>query len=78
MKVQFLTVEAVWFDSDWTESSDGYEKTVNSDVYGNRAEFAKKMEYLYSIIAVDAEAGADGQLYVNDTFLRCRIQSSSK
>lgn len=78
MKAPFRTVEADWFDSDWTESSDGYEKTVNIDVFGKRAEFAQNMEYLYSIIAVDAEENTYGRLYVNDTFLRCRIQSSTK
>lgn len=78
MKAPFHAVEADWFDSDWTESSEGYEKTVNIDVFGSRTEFAQNMEYLYSIIAVDAEEGVYGQLYVNDTFLRCRIQSSTK
>ena len=78
MKAPFRTVEADWFDSDWTESSEGHEKTVNIDVFGNRTEFAQNMEYLYSVIAVDAEEGSYGKLYVNDTFLRCRIQSSKK
>ena len=78
MKAPFHAVEADWFDSDWTESSEGYEKTVNIDVFGNRAEFSQNMERLYSIIAVDAEEKTYGQLYVNDTFLRCRIQSSKK
>lgn len=77
-KAPFRTVEADWFDSDWEESDSGYEKTVNIDVFGKRAEFAQNMEQLYSILAVDAEEGAYGKLYVNDTFLRCRIQSSSK
>lgn len=78
MESPFRTVEADWFDSDWTESSEGYEKTVNIDVFGKRAEFAQNMERLYSVIAVDAEENTYGQLYVNDTFLRCRIQSSKK
>lgn len=77
-KAPFHTVEADWFDSDWTESSEGYEKTVNIDVFGKRAEFAQNMERLYSVVAVDAEENTYGQLYVNDTFLRCRIQSSKK
>ena len=38
----------------------------------------RNMEQLYSILAVDAEEGTYGKLYVNDTFLRCRIQSSTK
>lgn len=78
MKAPFRTVEADWFDADWTESSSGYEKTVDIDVFGNREQFAANMEHLYSIIAVDAEEGAYGRLYVNDTFLRCRIQASKK
>lgn len=78
MKAPFRTVEADWFDADWTESSSGYEKTIDIDVFGNREQFAANMEHLYSIIAVDAEEGAYGRLYVNDTFLRCRIQASKK
>ncbi len=78
MKAPFRTVEADWFDADWTESSSGYEKTIDIDVFGNREQFAANMEHLYSIIAVDAEEGAYGRLYVNDTFLRCRIQTSKK
>lgn len=78
MKSPFRTVEADWFDADWTESSPGYEKTVDIDVFGNREQFAENMEYLYSIIAVDAEENTYGRLYVNDTFLRCRIQTSKK
>lgn len=77
-KAPFRTVEADWFDSAWEESDSGYEKTVNIDVFGKRAEFAQNMEQLYSILAVDAEEGTYGKLYVNDTFLRCRIQSSTK
>ena len=78
MKAPFRTVEADWFDADWTESSSGYEKTVDIDVFGDREQFAENMEHLYSIIAVDAEEGTYGRLYVNDTFLRCRIQTSKK
>ena len=78
MKAPFRTVEADWFDADWTESSSGYEKTVDIDVFGNREQLAENMEHLYSIIAVDAEEDTYGRLHVNDTFLRCRIQSSRK
>lgn len=78
MKAPFRTVEADWFDADWTESSSGYEKTVDIDVFGDREQFAQNMERLYSIIAVDAEEDTYGRLYVNDTFLRCRIQTSKK
>lgn len=78
MKAPFRTVEADWFDADWTESSSGYEKTVDIDVFGNREQLAENMEHLYRIIAVDAEEGTYGRLYVNDTFLRCQIQTSKK
>lgn len=78
IKYPYLTAEADWFDSDWEESSSGYQRTIQVDVYGNGEEFVQNMEYLYSVIAVDAEEGSYGQLYVNDTFLRCRIQSSTK
>ena len=78
MKAPFRTVETDWFDADWTESSSGYEKTVDIDVFGNREQLAENMEHLYSIIAVDAEEDTYGRLYVNDTFLRCRIQTSKK
>lgn len=78
MKAPFRTVESDWFDADWTESSSGYEKTVDIDVFGDREQFAQNMERLYSIIAVDAEEDTYGRLYVNDTFLRCRIQTSKK
>lgn len=78
MKAPFRTVEADWFDADWTESSSGYEKTVDIDVFGDREQFAENMEHLYSIVAVDAEEDTYGRLYVNDTFLRCRIQTSKK
>ena len=78
MKAPFRTVEADWFDADWTESSSGYEKTVDIDVFDDREQFAENMEHLYSIVAVDAEEDTYGRLYVNDTFLRCRIQTSKK
>lgn len=78
VKYPHLTAEADWFDSDWAESTGGYQRTVQVDVYGKGDEFEQNMEQLYSILAVDAEEGTYGKLYVNDTFLRCRIQSSTK
>lgn len=78
IKYPYLTAEADWFNSDWEENDSGYQMTVQVDVYGNGDDFRENMEHLYSIIAVDAEEGTYGQLYVNDTFLRCRIQSSTK
>lgn len=78
LEYPYLTAEADWFDSDWAENSTGYQRTVQVDVYGNGEEFVANMERLYSIIAVDAEEDTYGRLYVNDTFLRCRIQTSKK
>lgn len=76
----YRTADADWFDSDWEEIVSGeYQKTVQVDVFGRNAEdFAQNMEQLYSIIAADSEEGLYGQLYVNDTFLRCQIQTSRK
>lgn len=76
----YQTADAEWFDSDWDESASGeYQRTVQVDVFGkDAADFAKNMEQLYSIIAMDSEENLYGQLYVNDTFLRCRIQASKK
>lgn len=78
MKTPFRTIETDWFDAEWKESDSGYEKTVIIDVFGKRTEFTKNMENLYSVIAVDVEEKTYGRLYVNNTFLRCRIQTSKK
>ena len=78
VKYPYLTAEADWFDSDWEESTGGYQRTVQVDVYGKGDEFEQNMERLYSILAVDAEEGTYGKMYVNDTFISCRIQSSTK
>jgi hypothetical protein len=78
LKAPYRTVEADWFDSDWEESSSGYEKKIEIDVFGDRAEFKKNMENLYRIIAVDSEIGTCGKLYVNGSYLRCNILKSKK
>lgn len=78
MKSPYRTVDADWYDSDWEETSDGYEKTVNIDVFGKKSEFASNMERLYSIIAVDSENGVYGKLYVNGTYLRCNASRAKK
>lgn len=78
MKSPYRTVEADWFDSSWEEKSDGYEMKISIDVFGDRSEFRSNMEFLYQIITVDAEEDTYGRLYVNDTFLRCRIKTSEK
>lgn len=76
----YQTAQADWYDSEWDESVSGeYQRTVQVDVFGKDSDdFAQNMERLYSIIAVDSEEGLYGRLYVNDTFLRCRIQASRK
>lgn len=78
LKYPYLTAEADWFDSNWEENSEGYQRSVQMDVYGSDTGFARNMERLYSIIAVDAEEETYGRLYVNDTYLQCRVQSSAK
>lgn len=78
LKKPYRTIEADWYDSDWEESSSGYEKTIEIDVFGKREEFVQNMENLYRIIAVDSEIGAYGKLYVNGSYLRCKIQKSKK
>lgn len=78
LKAPFRTTKTDWFDADWSESSDGYEKTVTIDVFGKRKEFQANMEQLYRIIAVDAESDSYGRLYVNGAYLRCRILKSAK
>lgn len=78
LKAPYRTVEADWFDSDWEESSSGYEKKIEIDVFGDRTEFKNNMENLYRIIAVDSEIGVYGKLYVNGSYLRCNILKSKK
>lgn len=78
MRFPYRTVDADWYDADWEETSDGYEKTVSIDVFGKRDEFISNMENLYNIIAVDSENGVYGKLYVNDTYLRCMASRSKK
>lgn len=72
MKAPYRVVEADWYDSDWEESSDGYEKTVKIDVFGKKDEFVVNMEHLYKIFGSDSENSSFGKLYVNGTYLRCR------
>lgn len=78
MRFPYRTVDADWYDADWEEASDGYEKTVSIDVFGKRDEFISNMENLYNIIAADSENGVYGKLYVNDTYLRCMASRSKK
>ena len=78
LKRPYRTVEADWFDADWKDSTDGYEKTVSIDVFGDKAEFQQNMETLYRILSLDSETGTYGRLYVNGSFLRCRVQASKK
>ena len=78
LKAPFRTTNTDWFDADWSESSDGYEKTVTIDVFGKREEFQANMEQLYRIIAVDAENDTYGKLYVNGAYLRCKVLKSAK
>ena len=78
LKAPFRTTKTDWFNADWSESSEGYEKTVTVDVFGKREEFRQNMEQLYRILAVDAENNSYGKLYVNGAYLRCRVLKSVK
>lgn len=78
LKAPFRTTKTDWFNADWSESSEGYEKTVTVDVFGKREEFRQNMEQLYRILAVDAETNSYGKLYVNGAYLRCRVLKSVK
>ena len=74
----YYTAEADWYDSEWDETASGYQKTVQVDVYDSGEGLAKNMEKLYSVLAVDADLGVHGRLYVNGTFLSCRVEKSKK
>ena len=78
LKAPYRTVDADVFDSSWSESDSGFEKKINIDVFGNKNEFIKNMEYLYKVFAIDSEKGVCGKLYVNDTYLRCNVLTSKK
>ena len=78
LKAPFRTTKTDWFDADWSESSDGYEKTVTIDVFGKREEFQANMEQLYRIIAVDAENDTYGKLYVNGAFKMQGVEVSER
>ena len=78
LKSPYKTLEADWYDANWEESSSGYEMRILIDVFGKRDEFTKNMENLYRIIAIDSELGIYGKLYVNGSYLRCKIRNSKK
>lgn len=78
LKAPYRTIDTDVFDSSWDESDSGFEKRVSIDVFGNKNELKKNMEYLYNVIAVDSEKGVCGKLYVNDTYLYCNIRASRK
>lgn len=78
LKAPYRTTKADWFDSDWSESSEGYEKTVMIDVFGARSEFQDNMEQLYRVLAYDSENGTYGRLYVNGAYLRCNVLKTEK
>ena len=44
----------------------------------NEEDVSQNMEQLYRVLGADAEAGKFGKLYVNDTYLPCRIKASKK
>ena len=78
IKKPFRMVEADLFDSDWEENADGYEKTVSIDVFDDKSKLKENMETLYKVFAYDSENNTYGRLYVNDTYMFCRVQKSKK
>lgn len=74
----YRVIEADWYDSDWEEKTDGYEKEVELDVFGSKVDFVSNMERLYKVFAVDSELGVCGKLYVNGSYIRCNVLQSKK
>lgn len=78
LKSPYRTVETDWHDADWSESSSGYSKTIKIDVFGKKGELVDNMNHLYDVLAYDVDNNLYGRLYVNGTFLRCRLKKSKK
>ncbi|MEE1085826.1 MAG: hypothetical protein U0L05_01440 [Schaedlerella sp.] len=78
LKKPFRMVEADLFDSEWEENVDGFEKTVSIDIFDDKSKLKENMETLYKVFAYDSENNAYGRLYINDTYLFCRVKSSKK
>lgn len=71
-------VETDLFDSDWDDSGDGFEKSIEIDVMNKRQDFCENMNRLYDVVAYDSEIGAYGKLYVNGSYLTCNISRMEK
>lgn len=74
MKRPYRAVEADIYDSVWESSSDGYEKKIELDVMDDAANFSDNMNRLYNILAVDPENDTYGKLWVNGSYIYCRIK----
>ena len=79
MEYPYRAIEADWYDANWEETGTDYDRKVTIDVLGKTSEeLIFNLENLYQVIAVDSEEGVYGKLFVNDTWLRCKIKSSKK
>ena len=78
LKKPYRTITADLFDSNWEESVDGYEKAISIDVFDDRSRLSENMETLYKVFAYDAANETYGRLYVNNTYLYCRMRKSKK
>lgn len=78
LKKPFRMVTADLFDSDWEENADGYEKAVSIDIFDDKSKLPENMETLYRVFAYDSENATYGKLYVNNTYLFCRVRRSKK
>lgn len=78
LKKPFRMIEADLFDSEWEENINGFKKTVCIDVFDDKSKLKENMEILYKVFAYDVENNTYGKLYINDTYLFCRVESSKK
>lgn len=78
LKKPYRCVESDVFNSTWEVEDDGYEKTVEIDVFDVKEDFAKNMEFLYKTLAYDSDNGKLGKLWVNGTYLLCNCLISEK
>ena len=74
MKKPYRTIEADIYDSVWKTSSEGFEKKIELDVMDDFVNFAENMNHLYNIFAVDPENDTYGKLWVNGSYIYCRLK----
>ncbi|MBC8574438.1 hypothetical protein [Jingyaoa shaoxingensis] len=74
MKPPYRAIEADIYDSVWESNSDGYEKKIELDMMDDTTNYAENMNRLYDIFAVDPENDAYGKLWVNGSYIYCRVK----